>query len=248
VSNNKLYQLAMHNLEVADAGTEKQSFIPMLGGTPPPPDPAAGGMPMDPAMAAGGGGMPMDPSMAAAGGAMPPMDPSMAMLADPTMGGQLPVDPNAAAMGVPVDAGMAAGPAPAGDVPPELYDLIVQAVRQVLQESGALDGKGEGDGESEKPKKLTTSERLNRLEETLGIGDNAAPVADGLSAGSGEASEGEGAMAPEQAMAMPLGPLDPAAGPQLGALLGQPSDALKETVKRSGVNDVVMAAVRKLRS
>lgn len=56
-------------------GLTKVAFVP----APQAPPPQAGGAPMDPAMAQGGGEPPMDPAMAAQGGGMPPapIDPAM---------------------------------------------------------------------------------------------------------------------------------------------------------------------------
>lgn len=74
--NPALLKMAMDSINQLP-GQDKSAFVP-------PPDPvAAGGMPMDPAMAgapmdpmAAGGMPPVDPAMMA-GGAMPPMDPAM---------------------------------------------------------------------------------------------------------------------------------------------------------------------------
>lgn len=112
----------------------KQSFVQMPGGAP--ADPAAGGAPMDPAMA---GGAPVDPAMA--GGA--PVDPAMAGM-DPAMmaamgGAPMGVDPAMAGMlgGMPPDAGAGAAVAGAGAATPEptltltlsqLWDVVTKVL------------------------------------------------------------------------------------------------------------------------
>ena len=159
-------------LLVKRAAELKQAFVQMPGGMPQGDpsqgDPAAGGAPMDPAMAGGMppggdpsmGGAPMDPSMM--GGMPPPGDPSMggapmapAMMA--MMGGQPPmgVDPATAGMlpgmpGAPADAGAggaAAGAAGAGAAEPTLTLTLSQlwdVVTKVLGLAKKIGSNGQG--------------------------------------------------------------------------------------------------------
>lgn len=107
-----LYELAMRRIKEASA--TKEAFVGTQGiqsGMQEQAQMAAAqGQPQDPAMAAQGQPMPQDP--AAAQGQPPPAD----------MGQSAP------------QAGQP--PSPQG-VPPEVYDMVVGAVRQVLQEMGA---------------------------------------------------------------------------------------------------------------
>ena len=138
----------------------KRAFIEMPGGVP-AGDPAAGGAPMDPAMAGGmpppgdpaAGGAPMD--SAAAGGA--PMDPAMAGM-DPAMmaamagGAPMGVDPATAGMlgGMPPDAGAGgaiAGGAGAGTPEPTLTLTLSQlwdVVTKVLGLAKKIGANGQG--------------------------------------------------------------------------------------------------------
>jgi len=106
----------------------------MAGGMPPPGDPAAGGAPMDPAMAG------MDPAMMAAmGGGMPPMgvDPATAGM----LGGMPPADPAAGA------AGALAGGAAAGTPEPTLTLTLSQlwdVVTKVLGLAKKIGANGQG--------------------------------------------------------------------------------------------------------
>jgi len=119
----------------------------MAGGMPPPGDPAAGGMPMDPA-AMGGmpmdpaamGGAPMDPAMMAAMGGMPPpgVDPATAGM----LGGMPPADPAAAGA-----AGAMAGGAGAGAPEPTLTLTLSQlwdVVTKVLGLAKKIGANGQG--------------------------------------------------------------------------------------------------------
>lgn len=207
MSNPVLYRMALEQLGLV----EKNAFIPMPGGQPPAP-------PMDPAMAQQGGA-PMDPAMMQQGGA--PMDPAMQ---------QAPADP-----GQPFDPSMA-GPEPqmegtppvdpAAQDPAALYDMVVQAVRQVMQESGgaaAAQPAAEEKPKDSKGKGKAIESRLDAVEGALaqlievsglvppegGAGAEAA----GMGPGAGAPSDGAGA----QAM-MPQGPMDPAAGQALAAV------------------------------
>ena len=112
---NGLFELAMRRIKEASA--EKQAFVGQ-------PDIQAGLQPpQDPAMAAQGGQPPMDPAMAAQGQPMP-QDPAAAAQGQP-----MPAEPMQAAQG-------GAQPPAAGGVPPEVRDVVIDAVRQVLQEMG----------------------------------------------------------------------------------------------------------------
>jgi hypothetical protein len=144
---------------------------------------------------------------------------------DPAMAG-MPVDP-AAAGGAPADPAAMAAEEEAGGA--QVYDMIVQAVRQVMQEMGVQGGEGEGDGEEEKkeePKKTEgTSSKIENLENmmgsimtTLGI-----PVPGGEAGGAAEAAPAAGfgmdsgaPSAGENALPMPVGPLDPNASAMMG--------------------------------
>ena len=111
---NGLFELAMRRIKEASA--EKQAFVGQ-------PDIQAGLQPpQDPAMAAQGGQPPMDPAMAAQGQPMP-QDPAAAQ------GQPMPAEP----MQAPQEG---AQPPAAGGVPPEVRDVVIDAVRQVLQEMG----------------------------------------------------------------------------------------------------------------
>jgi len=161
-------------------------------------------------MPAGGAGAaaapPMDPAMAAAGGA--PMDP-MAAGAGPAVS----LPPPAAAPIAP------AAPPPGGGGDPA-YDMIVQAVRQVVQEMGVAPGAAPG-GESKPAKDMEA--RLGAVEgalaqvlEMMGLAnpeqamsqavEEAAPApgaAAGMGAGAGQPAEGAGAVP------LGAGPMDP---------------------------------------
>jgi hypothetical protein len=190
----------------------------------------------------------MDPAMMGA-------DPAM-MGADPAMMGGAPVDP-------------AAEEAAA-------YDMLVQAVRQVLSEMGIepKEEKGEGDSESKsdgESKSEGKGDRLTKLENTVnqiamalglptdGGGDEDAgggpDAATGMSAGSGMPSDGAGAMPM-------MGPLDPMAGAgmaDVASLSGSPMPSPTEMQMPKGagfrpadpqksVAGDIAAAMRKLRS
>ena len=177
-------KLALANLDSID----KEAFVPMPGGQPPmDPAMAQGGMPMDPAMAQGG--MPMDPAMA---GGMPP-------------GGEMMADPMAGAGMPPPDAAMGAPPP---NPEQEIYDMIVQAVRQVLQEMGIE----EGGAEPKKAKKPSVDERLSAMEEMMaqllgGVPVDGEPSGGGFGPGAGEPVDDAGAAA----MMPSMGPLSPGA-------------------------------------
>jgi hypothetical protein len=133
----------------------KQSFVQMPGGAP-AGGPAAGGAPVDPAMAGGmppagdpaAGGAPMDPAMAgmdpamlaAMAGGMPPMgvDPATAGM----LGGMPPADPAAAGAG-----GAMAGGAGAGMPEPTLTLTLSQlwdVVTKVLGLAKKIGANGQG--------------------------------------------------------------------------------------------------------
>ena len=138
---------------------KKRAFVEMPGGMPPPGDPAAGGAPMDPAMAGGMpppgdpaamagmpmdpaamGGAPMDPAMMAAMGGMPPpgVDPATAGM----LGGMPSADPAAAGA-----AGAMAGGAGAGTPEPTLTLTLSQlwdVVTKVLGLAKKIGANGQG--------------------------------------------------------------------------------------------------------
>ena len=187
--NEQLLKMAMYNLEKL-AEMDKDAFEPMLGGQQPqqPQDPAAGGAPVDPAMAAAQQGAPVDP--AAAGGA-------------PAAGSPPPA---------------AAPAAPSAPMDPSMMDAMVQAVRQVMQESGGGQQQGGGKGKGGKD----VEERLGAIEAALAqvlqtlnlaspdqavadaMSQNAKPQAAGLSSGSGGPSDGAGSV-PAMGMMDPNG-------------------------------------------
>lgn len=180
-----LADLAMYNLEKM-AELDKQAFEPMIGGQP-PVDPNAQGAPVDPA-AAGGSPMPMDP-MAGGGAPAASLPPPAAAPAAP------PASPST--------------------------DDMVNAVRQVMMEMGGQGGQQAGKG-GKGGKDI--EERMGAIEAALAqvlqalnlaspdqavadaVSANAkqSPKGDVMSAGSGSADPGIGAMA--------AGPMDPNAG------------------------------------
>ena len=138
----------------AEALKQKQAFVQMPGGAP-AGDPAAGGAPMDPAMAGGmppagdpaAGGAPIDPAMAGmdpamlaamSGGAPMGVDPATAGL----LGGMPPVDSAAAGAG-----GAMAGGAGAGTPEPTLTLTLSQlwdVVTKVLGLAKKIGANGQG--------------------------------------------------------------------------------------------------------
>jgi len=209
--NRNLLALAMYNLEkMASEGSamEKESFEAMPGGAPPAP-------PMDPAMmAAGGGGMPMDPSMM---GGMP-MDPS-AVGAGPAVG----LPPPAAAPVPPAAV-------PSGGAGDPAYDMIVNAVRQVVQEMG-IGGGGGGDdkggskgGKDMEGRVAAIEGALAQVLEQLGLANPEQALAQSVeeAAGPGAAAGmGPGAGVPADgadAIPMPAGPMDPGAAAAMGEI------------------------------
>lgn len=133
---------------------EAQSFVPMPGGMPaPPPGGAAGGMPMDPAMAGGAAappasGMAMDPSMMG-GAPMAPPDPA-----------------SMAAAGMPPPQDPALGGTAVTGINPEMLEAIRQVVRE---EMGTQSASAPAEG-GEKPKssgKVAIEERLTKIEAQL---------------------------------------------------------------------------------
>ena len=138
----------------AAALKQKKAFVQMPGGAP-AGDPAAGGAPIDPAMAGGmppagdpaAGGAQMDPAMAGmdpamlaamAGGAPMGVDPATAGM----LGGMPPADPAAAGAG-----GVAAGAAGAGTPEPTLTLTLSQlwdVVTKVLGLAKKIGANGQG--------------------------------------------------------------------------------------------------------
>ena len=192
-------KLANITIAMLDNLEKKQAFIPMPGGQPPAPvmDPAAQGMPVDPAAQ----GMPMDPTTGQ------PVDPGQ------------PFDPSLAA---PAPESEPAGTPPGGPDGAALFDMITQAVRQAMQESGA----GQPAATEEKPKETKESKgknmeaRLDAIEGALaqliemmglaspgaapqGGAESAAPAPGGMGMEAGQPDDGKGAVQ------MPMGPLDP---------------------------------------
>lgn len=266
MDTNQLHKMAMQTLEaiereVPEVDLTKKSFVPIPGGQLPP-------QPADP-MAAGGGA-PMDPSM---GGMPPGMPPGM----DPAMMGAAPMAPapmDPAMMGgAPISA--AAGPSALATVPPQgadpeaaadpIYDMMIQAVRevlpQVLQEMGVEPGKegeGEGDEKPKKKKKPSAEDRLATIEAVLGVtpdmegegGEAGAAAAAGLTAGSGEPAPLDGTV-PIMGGG-PGGPLDPGLSGmmnQVGAGGGPlPTTAFAAKVasgQTTAVNDLISRLRRK---
>lgn len=230
MSNPKLLEMAMYNLEKM-AEMEKESFEPMMGGQP-------------------------GAQQAPAGGEQPPVDPAqMAAMA----GGGAPVDPMAA--GGPPAAGSpppAAAPAAPSSPDPAMMDQLVQAVRQVMQESGGMQGnggKGKGAGGKDSDERLSAVEAalaqvlqvLNLASPQQAVSDAVAqaaqPQGDVMSAGSGQPSDGAGSV---PAVA---GALDPNAGMAMGEIGPPPglrkmgAAPLDSTVK----GNKIAAAVRNAR-
>lgn len=197
--NQKLLALAQYNLEKL-AEFDKEAFEPMVGGQQAAPQ----GAPVDPAAA---GGAPMDPSMAAAP-AGAPVDPAMAAGGAPAAGAPPP----------------APAPAAPGAMDPAMMDAMVQAVRQVMQESGGGQPGGGGKGKGGKD----VEERLGAIEaalaqvlQTLNLASPDQAVADamsqsakpaaGMSSGSGSPSDGANSVPA-------MGLMDPNAAQAMGAL------------------------------
>jgi hypothetical protein len=92
-----------------------------------------------------------------------PVDPATGMPMDPTMMQGAPPDPSA---GMPMDPAMMQGapPDPSAGMqdPAMLYEMMLQAVRQVMEESGGTGGK-----ESKKPKKPSVDDRIAAIERAL---------------------------------------------------------------------------------
>jgi hypothetical protein len=150
--NSILNKIAAESIKQREAelNAMKQAFVPMPGGEA-PVDPAAQGMPVDPAT-----GMPMDPAMA---GGMP-MDPMAAGGGDPAMlaavSGQAGMPEMMAAQGAPVDPAMAmAGGAP---LPQDMMAAPAEAA------PAPAPSEGEGKKPSEKQR---TDERLGNIEGML---------------------------------------------------------------------------------
>jgi hypothetical protein len=193
---------------------EKQAFVAMPGGQVADPNQQIGGM-MDP-------NSPQNPGAAAQmGGATPPPTGPDGMPVDPATGQPL-QDPNA----------QAAAPAPAGGMDPQtMYMVMVQAMRQVFQETGfGQQAQGQPGQEAEKPKKSSGSkatmdeinQKLSALLTALGVSTPDQAQAAGIPA----------PPAAPQPMTTPLGPTtDPAAaaggaqgfGPQAGAPAAYPA-------------------------
>lgn len=207
----------------------KAAFVPMGPNAPQPAPP-----PMDPAMAAGGG-MPMDPAMMGGGA---PMDPAM-------MGGGAPMDPAMMGGGAPMDpAAMAAEEQAGGE---QVYDMITQAVRQVMQEMG-ITGEGGGEKKEEPKKKEGTSNKIEKLETmmgsimtTLGLPIPESGEGEGEDAGGQEAAAAAGfgmdsGMPADGANAVPMaaGPLDPNASMAMAQLDPGGMPAMPQPPKTAG--------------
>jgi len=122
----------------------------------------------------------------------------------------MPIDP--AMMG-----GAPAQPAAPAMDPAMLYDMVVQAVRQVMQEMGGAPGAQAANAPEKK--KATPNDRLDKIEAVLsqlGIPLDqmeGAGAASGFSSGSGMPADGGAAMPM-------MGPLDPRAGAAMASMGG----------------------------
>jgi len=193
--SNRLLEMAQYNLEKL-AEMEKDAFEPMMGAQQQPQQ-----APVDPAA----GGAPVDPAMAAPQGAV-----------DPAAGG-------VPAVGSPPPATAPAAPAPSA-MDPAMMDAMIQAVRQVMQESGGQQGGGaKAKGGQDVEERLGSIEAalaqvlevLNLASPDKAVADaitqSAKPKADVMSAGSGSAADASAAMPP-------MGLMDPNAGAAMGEL------------------------------
>ena len=197
--NMKLLEMAQYNLEKL-AELDKEAFEPMVGGQQAPQ-----GAPVDPAAASGA---PVDPAMAAAPQGAP---------VDPMAAGGAP------AAGLPPPA--VAQAAPSSSMDPAMMDAMVQAVRQVMQESGGGQSQGQGKGKGGKD----VEERLGAIEAALAqvlqtlnmaspdqavadaMSQAGRPKADGMSSGSGSPADGAGTVPA-------MGLMDPNAAGAMGEL------------------------------
>ena len=110
----------------------------------------------------------------------------------------------------------------------EVYDMSVQAVRQVMQEMGVAGGEGEGTKKEEPKKKEGTSSKIEKLEAmvgalmtTLGVPVPTDGAEDGEAAGAPAAGFGMESGAPADganAVPMSMGPLDPNANAAMAQL------------------------------
>ena len=190
---NRLLEMAQFNLEKL-AEMDKEAFEPMLGGQQASAAPQ--GAPIDPSMAGGQGDAPVDPSAA---GGMP-------------------------AVGSPPPAAATAAPSAPPTPPPmdpAIQDQLIQAVRQVMQETGGMQGTGnKGKSGQDVEERLGAIEAaLAQVLETLNLASPQQAVADAVSsAGKAKAdvmSSGSGVPA-DAGMSVPaMGPMDPNAGQAL---------------------------------